>query len=91
MITTQPQRFRIASSIPAKQPFSPRTIWYYKREVMARDLLTFLHFASGSGLLKLVERSMTSGFREQSYNPRSITNFLFNLWSVIEPDFSSIK
>lgn len=52
-----------ASRTPVKQPFSSRTICYYKREETARDLLTFHHFASGIGLLKVRARAVTSGVR----------------------------
>lgn len=60
----------------------PKAICYYKREVITCDLLAFLHFASGTGLMKLIGRAMTSGFGDQSYNPSSVTSFLLNLCSV---------
>lgn len=70
------------SQHPTKWQFLSKTICYYKREVITCDLLAFLHFASGTGLMKLIGRAMTSGFRDQSYNPSSVTSFLLNLWSV---------
>lgn len=89
------QRLRIAPSTqsqhPAKWRFSSKAICYYKREVIICDLLAFLHFASGTGLMKLIGRAMTSGFGDQSYNPSSVTSFLLNLWSVTYPDFSSTR
>lgn len=66
----------------AKWQFSFKTICYYKREVIACDLLAFLHFASGTGLMNCIGRAMTSRLRDQSYNPSSVTSFLLNLWSV---------
>lgn len=65
----KPQQFKIASRVPAKQQFSSGTVCYYKREVITCDLLAILHFASGAGLVKRIERAMTSGFGSRSVTP----------------------
>lgn len=68
--------------------FSPRTIWYYKRGD-GLWFIDFLHLHLALGFWNLRKDQWPQGLGSRAIIPDHHF-FLFNLWSVIKPGFSSI-